>query len=292
MKTIKFLFLSVATMLVVVTSCKGGSKSSYEAGEQSVELKADGVSGESADLISIKDGMYTLNFTNSYEGDDDKYGRQNFSIKVKLVLQKPFDETTEPDSAYLYDCELALIDKNGVVLTTLDLGQGSLDSDTKKELKKFLMSEAGTEKEFLFTTHMSNAEHAFSCIEKAASFKIVKLKIEKEKTYSVAASENTGSDAEESADVSESGDEASASGSEDWDSLLKSYEEYVDKYISLTKKASKGDMSAMAEYPELMEKAQGFADKMENAKDDMSASQWARYMKITNKMAQAAAAMR
>lgn len=75
--------------------------------------------------------------------------------------------------------------------------------------------------------------------------------------------------------------------SEDWDSLLNSYEQYVDKYISYMKKAANGDMSALAEYPALMEKAQEFSEKMENAQGDMTSSQWARYMKITNKMTQA-----
>ena len=84
---------------------------------------------------------------------------------------------------------------------------------------------------------------------------------------------------------------SSSSGSQDWDALLNSYEQYVDKYISYMKKAAKGDMSALSEYPALMEKAQEFSEKMENAQGDMSASQWARYMKITNKMTQAAANM-
>lgn len=86
-------------------------------------------------------------------------------------------------------------------------------------------------------------------------------------------------------------DSYSSSGSQDWDALLDSYEEYVDKYISYVKKAAKGDMSALSEYPALMEKAQEFSEKMQNAQGDMSSSQWSRYMRITNKMTQAAANM-
>ncbi len=82
--------------------------------------------------------------------------------------------------------------------------------------------------------------------------------------------------------------EVSASDSEDWDELLESYEEYVDKYISYLKKASKGDMTALSEYPALMQKAQNFSDRMKNAESSMSASQWARYNKITMKMLEAA----
>ena len=57
------------------------------------------------------------------------------------------------------------------------------------------------------------------------------------------------------------------------------------------KKAAKGDMSALTEYPALMEKAQEFSEKMENAQGDMSASQWAKYNEITQKMLEAAQEM-
>lgn len=82
--------------------------------------------------------------------------------------------------------------------------------------------------------------------------------------------------------------EVSSAGSENWDALLQSYEEYVNKYISYLKKASKGDMTALSEYPALMKKAQEFSDKMKNAQSDMSASQWAKYNKITMRMLEAA----
>ena len=83
----------------------------------------------------------------------------------------------------------------------------------------------------------------------------------------------------------------SSSDSEDWDELLTSYEQYVDKYISYVKKATKGDMTALAEYPSLMKKAEELSDKLERAQEKMSASQWSRYMKITMKMLEAAQEM-
>ena len=85
--------------------------------------------------------------------------------------------------------------------------------------------------------------------------------------------------------------EITSSDSEDWDALLNSYEEYVDKYISYFKKAAKGDANALSEYPALMKKAEDFSDKMKNAESSMSASQWARYNKITMKMLEAAKEM-
>lgn len=91
---------------------------------------------------------------------------------------------------------------------------------------------------------------------------------------------------------SDDDEKASSSGSEDWDELLESYEEYVDKYISYLKKASEGDMTALSEYHSVMGKAQEFSNKMKNAESDMSAEQWAKYNKITMKMLEAAQQMK
>lgn len=85
----------------------------------------------------------------------------------------------------------------------------------------------------------------------------------------------------------EPAEEVSSSSSADWDDVLDSYENYVDKYIKLAKKVAAGDMSAMAEYTSLMEEAQELGDRLDGAKGEMSASQMARYNKITMKMATA-----
>lgn len=84
---------------------------------------------------------------------------------------------------------------------------------------------------------------------------------------------------------------SSSGGSAKWDAILDSYDSYVTKYISYMKKVAKGDMNALSEYPALMEKAQEFSEKISGAHDEMSASQWARYINITNKMSTAASQM-
>lgn len=79
----------------------------------------------------------------------------------------------------------------------------------------------------------------------------------------------------------------SSTGSAEWDEILDTYEQYVNKYVSLMKKAAKGDLTALAEYPALMQKAQKLSTKLENAKSDLSASQLGRYMAISTKMLEA-----
>ena len=92
-------------------------------------------------------------------------------------------------------------------------------------------------------------------------------------------------------DNTEADDTNATSDAEDWDAILDSYEEYVNNYISLLKKAKNGDMKALSEYPAVMDDAQELSEKLQNAKGSMSSSQLSRYTRITTKMTQAAASI-
>lgn len=73
-----------------------------------------------------------------------------------------------------------------------------------------------------------------------------------------------------------------------WDQVLDSYEQYVDKYISTLQRASNGDPTAIIEYADLFRKAQDLNEQLQKAEGTLTSAQWARYLRITNKMAQAA----
>lgn len=101
--------------------------------------------------------------------------------------------------------------------------------------------------------------------------------------------DNSGSDL-----LQEESDDYSAEESEDnedWDAALDSYEEYVDSYILLLKKANAGDVSALSEYPSLLQKAQEMGEKVSSVSNDLSASQLSRYNRINQKMLDAAQEM-
>ncbi len=89
-----------------------------------------------------------------------------------------------------------------------------------------------------------------------------------------------------SSDEASTNDEvSSSSATEDWDSLLDTYKEYVDEYVALAKKVKKGDEDLMPDAISLMQKANDLSSKLQSAKDEMSAGQVARYMKISAKLA-------
>ena len=73
-----------------------------------------------------------------------------------------------------------------------------------------------------------------------------------------------------------------------WDSVLDDYEEYFDQYVKLLKKAKNGDVSALTEYAKMLEKAQSIGNKLERAKGDLTANQSARFLKIQQKLLNAA----
>lgn len=80
---------------------------------------------------------------------------------------------------------------------------------------------------------------------------------------------------------------AAASSSSDWDSVLDSYEKYVNEYIAVYKKVQAGDTSVYSKMASLMEKYQKLAEQLENASDELTSSQLARLEKINAKLAKA-----
>lgn len=74
----------------------------------------------------------------------------------------------------------------------------------------------------------------------------------------------------------------------DWDSTLDEYENYIDEYIEFYKKAQNGDVTALSEYASLLEKAQSLSEKLSSAQGDLTPEQASRFLKLQQKLANAA----
>lgn len=81
--------------------------------------------------------------------------------------------------------------------------------------------------------------------------------------------------------TSESGDPS------DWDQAIDQYEDYIDQYIVMLKKSKAGDMTALTESAELMEKAESASKSLDDAKGDLTTEQQERLLKIQTKMFEA-----
>lgn len=282
MKVLKY--LSFAVLLLCLASCGKGD-------ENSVTLKVETELGPLADYIKVTDQEVVVKMSDEKEdGADCKVITSSLALEVI--------KSVASNHSFYFD--VVVLDKDHVEIGTLPyFNIESISDYDNGDLTNVLL--AGS-----LRAQMKDSDKV---AEITPEDQEEMNKIFKEGVYIVIKPNDPNAKFEEykgkssSAEVVESSDDtiaedediavsSSSSSSQDWDAMLDSYEEYVDNYISLLKKAANGDKSAMAEYPALMKKAQEFGNEMKNAQGSMSASQLARYTKISTKMLKAAQEMR
>lgn len=282
MKVLKY--LSFAVLLLCLASCGKGD-------ENSVTLKVETELGPLADYIKVTDQEVVVKMSDEKEdGADCKVITSSLALEVI--------KSVASNHSFYFD--VVVLDKDHVEIGTLPyFNIESISDYDNGDLTNVLL--AGS-----LRAQMKDSDKV---AEITPEDQEEMNKIFKEGVYIVIKPNDPNAKFEEykgkssSAEVVESSDDtisedediavsSSSSSSQDWDAMLDSYEEYVDNYISLLKKAANGDRSAMAEYPALMKKAQEFGNEMRNAQGSMSASQLARYTKISTKMLKAAQEMR
>ena len=268
MKALKCFMMVV--LAVCLASC-GGKKSSDSETSFDVTVDNTTIGGKLSQYFSLEDKTYKYQRV-----EEDPWAYDNVTVELKCIQPLP-----ENLIAYI---GVEVLDENGTVISA-----GKADYDSFHDYEVLRQATPGQ----VVTVKILNRER----LGENTPVKIRLSSIVEEETKpSESSSSSEGSD-DSSVSSDDSSDEeksisSSSTSSADWDSMLDSYEQYVNKYIALLKKAANGDMSAMAEYAGLMQKAQELSDKMNGAQGDMSASQWARYMKITTKMSTAAQEMR
>lgn len=261
MKTFKyFAMIVIAILSMIFISCGGGNNK----GTFDVTVDNTTIGGKLSKYFSLVDKTYKYK-----TGIIDK-------VTVELTCIKPLPEDME---AYI---GVEVLDEDGIVISA-----GKPDAWSFDDSEMLRQASPGQ----TVTIVIENHENVKG--EKPAKIRLSSVVNEDDYTSSYSSDSYDDYEEEdyENDDYEDDGSDSytsSSSSSKDWDALLDSYEQCVDKYITFFKKAAKGDLSALAEYPSLLEKAQEFSEQMENAKGDMSTSQWSRYAKITSKMTQAA----
>lgn len=274
MKKTYLIFASI--IMAMLVSCSSGTDTNTK---EITPTSTEFTSGDLAKYIEVVDEPSELTFVEK----DGTIATQYIRLKVTLKLVRDgFKNADAHDidfTGLLSVAMIKLIDESGTKVQEL-----SVKSEDLLKLKKLLTGDEGDTEEIIFEGEFHNHEDAPKWFKDAVMFM-------PHITGDISIEDgNTSNDDVISFDMEEDDDfdTYGISDSEDWDALLDSYEKYVDKYISFAKKAATGDMDALTEYPALMEKAQELSEKMKDAEGEMSASQWRRYMKITNKMATAA----
>ena len=277
MSKIKYFVMAVITL--VMASC-GGS-------EDSVKFESNTIMYNGEPTLEIVDATLTMESTECRSGavtftEDRPVLRVTFKV-VKKVEEKVIRGSL---SFQAYDAD-------GSRLKNLKFSAGDIEQE--KKLGELLNKEVGTTETIKFGPNKRGERYMNFEVEKLDMFKVkyeLSLYTQKDEDDYNNKYRSWSSSDDKEVDSSESGDEevdSSKSDDENWDATLDSYEKYVNDYISLMKKAKKGDMDALSEYPSILENAQKLSEKLQNAKGSMSSSQLSRYVKITNKMTQAAA---
>ena len=292
MKNFSYLY---TILMVLLASCSSGVGP-----KEITPTSTEFTSGELAKYIEVVDQPSKLTFAEQ----DGFIATQYIQLKVTLRMSKDgFKNVDAHDinfTGLLSVAIINLVDENGIAVQDLSIK----DEDLLK-LKKLLTGSEGDTEEIVFEGEYHNPDDAPEWFKQAKQFTPYltgDVSVESSSEIGLIDAPTEVSDVEDvmeqvstvmedvveiMEDVEEGTNNSISAGSEDWDSLLDTYESYVDKYISYMKKAANGDMSALSEYPALMEKAQELSEKIENAKDDMSSSQLKRYMEITMKMTNA-----
>ena len=294
MKNLKY--FTLALMVIFFASCGSSSEDEESIVLTPATTNIKGYLGQFYDVV-YKD--YTINddiLTIEIERNDNELP---FNIKVV----KPYGYYGQGITAHA-GFGIEILNETGDVIEKKAATASMYYSDDIKEALNLRAGETGTIRWFIyFHGDVKPAEFRLT-----SAYEEVEEEDDDSNSSSVSGSDNSSSSVS-SNNSSSSGygygyrynsnknsdddkDDSSSSGDEDWDSLIDSYEEYVDKYISYMEKAMKGDMSALAEYPSLLEKVEEYSTKMNKAKGNMSSSQMSRYMKITNKMTEAAMKMK
>lgn len=257
------LFAICICAVAFLASCGGPKDATKE-----LEISNAEVLGDSADVVSIVDGTYTL------VGVVPTDITQTLSIKIKLHLERPIQDK----DLHISGWNLEILDKNGTsLLDNLTLKDG----EDSKLLKFVTEGKEGEEKEFTFQYDIANGDLYKKIMNDAANIDLKDVSFYKEQTYDSNESSEVADDEVADSDTDVESDDISNS---NVDELLKTYSEYVDKYIKFMKKAANGDLSAMTEYASLLKKAQEFDEKLKEVKGDMTTAQMNKFLEIQKKM--------
>lgn len=275
-----FLIAFAMCLMGIVTSC-GDKEKSGEAIVLTPETTA--IKGDLGDYFEVIDKEYTLS-----EGTFDpvisvEVKRTDADYAFDLNGVKPYGYSGQGITGHA-GFGIEILDENGNLIEKMAATKGGLggmySGDDMIEALKLKAGETG-----IVRWSISVNDN-----QKPAKFRIISaidIGDSSDSGYS-----DSGDDDDDSFSSSDDDDSfSSSSGSEDWDALLDEYENLVDKYIALLKKANQGDMSALAEYAGMMEQAQVLGEEMSGAQGEMSSAQWSRYSKILQKMTKAAQSM-
>ena len=268
----KFKSVIAIALGLILTACNGVPT------EKTVKVSGVKVNGQGGEYMKVIDGDYTLTTKNIM-----------ISIPVKLELTKKIP-IEYPE---MLNIELLTTVKSGSAFK----GDGSRfvpEYGQITKLREFLSGKVGDVIVLNFKWSSLNKGKQSKFMSEVEGFEVKSTDISIQYEHdpieiakAEARAKNYEDNKPKKAKEAKEAKETKSSGSAKYDKMLDDYEEYVDQYIVLYKKAMKGDSSAMTEYPALMQKATKFQNSMISAQqsNNLSVKQITRMSAIQMKMA-------
>ena len=272
--TFKRHYLGVAAIILiglVMQGC-GGKK------EFTVKLQSTKVKGLLGDYLEAKDGTYSIKQT--------KEDGSQWSISVPL---KKLKKSADACNNYNINMDLTLFDSKGQPVVTEEPFRASTHYVDGSKICNLIQTD-NTGEDFIVFAASKSLGNELKLPDDIAAFSVtsdVRYRGNDEPAKSL--DEDFSKSASSSSD--KSSDDNTASGSHDWDKLLKDYEVYTDKYIVLMQKAKKNDVSAMSEYQDMLDKAEKLGKDLDKAQSKLSSEQLSKMLQIQTKLANAAMEM-
>lgn len=275
----KISILPMIALFAIILSCGGGSK------EFTVKNNSVDFAGDLQGYLEVVDGNYTVSKPGS-----------ELILTIKLKAIKQLESAKEFD-----EIRLELTDESGMPISGMSTftisksGWCTTESENTKVDNALKSGSGEFAVQFVYDTYstgggsLSRTDALKIASKKAKGFSITNSKFKEEAVSSSESSSSSNSSTTDDEDDEEV--VTKKSGSTNWDKVLADYELYTDKYIKLLKKANAGDMSAMTEYVEMLEKAQEFQESLENADDDLTPAQLQKFNKIQMKLVNAASGL-
>ena len=160
------LFAICLCAIAFLASCGGPKDATKE-----LEISNAEVLGDSADVVTIVDGTYTL------VGVVPTDITQTLSIKIKLRLERPIQDK----DLHISGWNLEILDKNGTSLLDKLILK---DSEDSKLLKFVTEGKEGEEKEFTFQYSIANGDLYKKIMNDAANINLKDVSFYKEQYYS------------------------------------------------------------------------------------------------------------
>lgn len=242
---------SVLVVLITTICISCGSKIT----EVTVKNKSTDINGYLNGYLEVVDGSYKISMVEN-----------NLILNVKLKVVKQLEDSE------LCEISAELLDESDMPLSGLGTFLASYMnfSDDIDKINDALKEGTGEiTVKLIYSIGEDNSKES----------EALKIASEKAKSFSI------NSKIKDDVTISEN------NGDKNWEKILTDYESYTNQCIKLLKKANSGDVSAMTEYLEVLQKAQDIQESFLEAEDDITTAQMERFIKIQKKLIDATSDM-